>query len=71
MPNNPNRSTQGGDVSGETKTDVTMGKPIDVAAASYDPGYSLDTTLSQGYVNKADLMTGYCEYGKAVGEKGK
>lgn len=68
MPNNPDRATLGGDVSGETLTDVVMGTPISVSKASYDPGYSLDTTLASGHVKKADLPTGYCGYGKAIGE---
>lgn len=69
MPNNPERSSRGGDVSGETPIDVTQGEAIKVATASYEPGYPLDGTLKD--VNKADLVTGYCGYGKAIGEGSK
>lgn len=70
MPINPNRSNQGGDVEGETPIDVTMGEAIKVAKASFDPGYPLDSTLSGAGVvtNKADLVRGYCGYGKTIGE---
>lgn len=70
MPNNPERAARGGDVSGETMTDVTMGKPIAVSKASYDPGYSLEASLSDAdtKVNKADLTQGFCSYGKSIGE---
>jgi hypothetical protein len=63
-----NSRPQGGDVTGMTKTDVSQGKPIDVANASFDPGYSLDTTLEAGYVKKDVLKRGYCDYGKSIGE---
>lgn len=76
MPNNPARSLQDGDVSGETQTDVVMGTPVTVAKASYDPGYDLDgsrdkltNTLEAGYVSEADLKQGYCSYGSSIGEK--
>lgn len=70
MPSNPSRSSQGGDVEGETSIDVTMGEAIKVAKASFDPGYSIDKTLSDAgtVTNKADLVRGYCDYGKTVGE---
>lgn len=73
MPTNPNRMTQGGDVEGTTPTDVTMGKPIEVSKASFDPGYPIDNTLSDAgtKINRADLTQGYCSYGKSVGESGK
>lgn len=69
MPKNPERSWAGGDVEGETKTDAEwgVGKPIDIAKASFEPGYSLETTLSEGYIDAADLKAGYCSYGVAVG----
>lgn len=70
MPNNPDRAAQGGDVSGETSIDVTQGEAIKVSKASYDPGYDLSNTLESGYVKKADLQSGYCDYGKAIGEGG-
>lgn len=70
MPHNPNRASQGGDVEGQVPTDDSQGKPIQIARASIDPGYSIDTTLSDGgtEINKADLTRGYCTYGKAIGE---
>lgn len=73
MPKNPTRDAQGGDVEGTKKTVVTQGEPIDVAAASFDPGYSLETTLNNGSVNidKANLMRGYCTYGNVIGESSK
>lgn len=58
--------SRGGDVSGTTRIDVTMGEAIEVANASYDPGYDISESLQE--VSKADLKQGYCGYGKAVGE---
>lgn len=73
MPHNPERSERGGDVEGVTKTDVdhAVGSPVEIAKASFDPGYSLDTTLSDAgtVVNKADMLQGYCSYGKTIGER--
>jgi len=70
MPINPSRTSQGGDVEGETPIEVTEGQPIMVAKASFDPGYDLTTTLSDAgtIVSKADLIEGYCTYGKVIGE---
>lgn len=56
-----------GDVEGETPIDVSMGAALKVAKSSFDPGYDLDSTLAAGYVKKADLVTGYCDYGKVIG----
>jgi hypothetical protein len=69
MPKNPERATRGGDVSGTCKTDVdgAVGSPLSVAEASFDPGYSLEETLSEGYASKADLKRGYSSYGKGIG----
>jgi hypothetical protein len=69
MPQNPNRETRGGDVEGETPIAVTMGEALMVAKASFDPGYDLSTTLSNGNteVSKADLVKGYCTYGSTTG----
>jgi len=69
MPNNPERATRGGDVSGTTRTDVegAVGSPIIVAEASYEPGYSIEETMEAGYVSKADLKQGFCSYGVGVG----
>lgn len=72
MPNNPNRASQGGDVEGTTMNDRDrgLGDAITVAKASFDPGYSLKETLSDGRtdVSPADLKLGYCTYGKVIGE---
>jgi len=63
---------QGGDVQGTTRIDVTMGEAIPVASASFDPGYSLETTYEGGdkrnRFTKADLVQGYCTYGRLSGE---
>lgn len=66
MPANPERGSRGGDVSGDTKTDGVwgVGAPIEVAKASYDPGYD----PFYGYANAADVKAGYCSYGISVGE---
>lgn len=70
MPKNPERAARGGDVEGSTKIDTEwcVGSPIDVADASYEPGYTLEETLDAGYVSAADLKRGYCSYGVCVGE---
>lgn len=74
MPSNPNRKWQGGDVEGDAVNDRErgLGTPITVAKASYDPGYSLEESLSDAgvSVSAADLKQGYCSYGKATGEPG-
>lgn len=66
MPANPERASRGGDVPGMTPIDVTMGDALNVASASYDPGYPLGESLSN--TSKADLKQGFCGYGKAIGE---
>ena len=65
---NPERKSRGGDVPGETKTDNEwgVGRPIEVAEASYEPGYPLGETLD--YYTMADVKQGYASYGVAVGE---
>lgn len=70
MPDNPNRAAQGGDVEGMKPIDVSQGEAIKVASASFDPGYPIDSTLSDAgiTVSKADLVKGFCTYGKVVGE---
>jgi len=67
MPNNPERASRGGDVSGDTKTDVegAVGSPVSVSKASYDPGYELGDSLQ--YETAADLKQGFCSYGVGVG----
>lgn len=69
MPRNPERSARGGDVEGMTKTDNEwgVGSPIEVADASYDPGYPLETVLTEGYIDAAHLKEGYCSYGVCAG----
>lgn len=63
---------QGGNVPGERPIDMRggQGAPVRVANASYDPGYSLDATLSDAGTDfsKADVLRGYCTYGRPVGE---
>lgn len=70
MPKNPSRASQGGDVEGEEPIEVSQGVTIEVAKASFDPGYDLTTTLSDAgtVISEADLREGYCSYGKAIGE---
>lgn len=74
MPKNPGRASQGGDVEGMEEIDqdgALPGQSLDVARASFDPGYSLDETLQAGYVSKADMKRGFCSYGQGVGESKK
>lgn len=68
MPINPHRRMAGGDVEGTTKTDVqwSIGKPVEIARASVDPGY--ETVLSRPDVSHADLLQGYSSYGRSIGE---
>lgn len=71
MPKNPGRREQGGDVEGMETVDqegALPGQSVDVARASFDPGYSLDETLQAGYVTKADVKRGFCSYGIGIGE---
>ena len=72
MPKNPTRSYQGGDVEGSKAIDITQGQACEVALASFEPGYPLETTLSDADTDfsKADLVRGYCSYGKAIGARG-
>lgn len=66
---NPERDCRGGDVPGTTKTDNEwgVGSAIDVAEASFDPGYPLGASLEDE--TRADLKAGYCSYGVSVGDK--
>lgn len=61
-------SVQGGDMMGTTKIDVSQGKALEVATASFNPGYQLKNTMAAGYIDRACLVQGYCNYGIAVGE---
>jgi len=67
MVENPNRG-RGGDVSGTTMTDNRdgVGSGLEVAKASFDPGYEYGAAL--GYASEEDLLKGYCSGGKSVGE---
>jgi hypothetical protein len=57
---------------GDTRIDVTQGEAIPVASCSFDPGYSLESNYQGGdkrnKFTKADLVQGYCSYGRRVGE---
>lgn len=61
-----NSRGRGGDVSGAKRIDVTMGEAIPVAAASFDPGYDIDGSLCDA--TEADLIRGYSDSGRSVGE---
>lgn len=65
---NPCRAAQGGDVEGTIKTDVegSVSSPLTIARASVEPGYELGASLEYG--SQADLLRGYCTYGKSIGE---
>jgi hypothetical protein len=62
---------RGGDVSGTTRIDMSggVGEAIEVATASFDPGYELGKSM--GYANKADLKQGYQSFGKGIGESNR
>ena len=66
---------QGGDVSGTTRIDVTQGDALPVASASFDPGYDYDASIAGGdpseRMSRADIVQGYCSYGKLIGESRK
>lgn len=62
-------SVQGGDVTGTKKIDVSQGEALQVASASFEPGYDLGSTLDAGYVDEACLVQGFCDYGICVGEE--
>jgi hypothetical protein len=66
MIRNPTREGQGGDVEGETPIDVTQGPALRVAKASFDPGYPFGESLPD--MGPADLLRGYCDYGRSIGE---
>ena len=61
------------DVTGTTKIEVSMGEAIPVSNKSFDPGYSIESTLEGGdprnSFTKADLVRGYCSYGRMIGER--
>ncbi len=70
MPKNPGRAAQGGDVDGTKPIDITysVGDAIQVANASYDPGYDFGATMD--FESKADLLRGFCDYGRPIGDPG-
>lgn len=53
-----------------TPYDVVSGEavPVKMPYAGLGSEYSLDNTLKAGNINKADLVQGYCAYGKNTGE---
>lgn len=59
---------QGGDVQGTTKIDVTAGEALDVARASFDPGYRIGAALEDNDLSMADVVRGFCDYGLSIGE---
>lgn len=61
---------QGGDVEGMTRIDVTQGEAIEVASASFDPGYidGIPFGDPRNGVKKANLVQGYFSYGRMIGE---
>lgn len=72
MPKNPDKDCLGGDCEGEKKIYVTNGDATSVAAASFDPGYSLENTFNTGNTTftMADVIRGYADSGVAIGEEG-
>lgn len=60
--------SQGGDVPGKRKIDVSQGPALEVAAASFEPGYDLATTMDAGYIKSDCLTRGYSDYGVGAGE---
>jgi len=68
MPKNPERTFRGGDVEGMTDTNNEwgVGEPIEVAEASYEPGYEMGESLD--VATMADVKQGYASYGISVGE---
>lgn len=72
MPENPNKGFQGGDCPGTKKIVVTQGDALSVAAASYDPGYSIENTLNAGNTSfkMSDILRGYADTGVDIGEEG-
>lgn len=71
MPKNPERYCQGGDVEGTKKIVVTHGESIDVSAASFDPGYPIENSLTDGEVDfkMSDVIRGYSDSGANIGER--
>ena len=53
-----------------TPYDVVSGEaiPVKMPYAGLNQFYGLDNTLKAGNVSKADLVSGYCSYGKSTGE---
>jgi hypothetical protein len=68
MPKNPERAYRGGDVSGTTETNNEwgVGEGVEVADASFDPGYEIGESLD--VATMADVKQGYASYGISVGD---
>jgi len=68
-----NSRPQGGDVQGTARIEVSQGEALKVAAASFDPGYDVDASIEGGdpeqRMSEADLIQGFCAYGKLAGER--
>lgn len=62
---------QGGDVKGVTRIDVSQGRALEVATASFEAGYPLEESFeggdSRNRVSKADLVQGFVSFGRLVG----
>lgn len=71
MPANPEYRSKGGDAPGVTKTaPSSMGRTLEVAKASYDPGCEcVEETLEAGDVSWADVKQGFASYGRATGNR--
>lgn len=65
-------NARGGDVSGTTRIDVSLGEAVPVASASFDANYGdglQDRSMPDQ--SRADLVQGYASYGPSVGERRK
>jgi hypothetical protein len=70
---NPSRSSQGGSVPGFTRSAATNGEGIEVAVASFDPGYTEESKYlgeATDRIVQADLIRGYIATGRLVNGRG-
>lgn len=69
MPRDYGSRERGGDVPGSTLTDTegAVGSAIEVAEASFDPGYDISKSLDGEA--RAVLKCGYSSYGRHIGER--
>ncbi len=53
-----------------TPYEVVSGEavPVKMPYVGLNEFYALDNTLKAGNINKSDLVSGYCAYGKTTGE---